>query len=129
MKNVRTVLAAFAVLFAVAGTQAQELKKATPNRAAMKAAKESVDAELQLTPEQKTKMDAIRKKYVEKARDLKSGEREERRKQMMALHDERDAEVKSILTEEQYKKFIEFRKKRKEEIKEKMEEKRKEKVN
>lgn len=127
MKNVRTVIAAFAVLFAVAGTQAQELKKAAPARANMKAAKESMDAELQLTPEQKTKMDALRKKYAEKTRDLREVERDKRREQIMALQEERDAEVKTILTDEQYKKFVEVRKKRKEEAKERMEQRRKEK--
>jgi|GEM_PF-1357142 len=120
MKNLRIAIAAFA-LFAAFGTQAQELKKATP-RAAVRAGKEAMDAELKLTPDQKTKMDAIRKKYMEKTRDLKANEREERRKEVMALYDQRDAEIKGVLTEEQYQKFLEFRKKRKEEVKERMQE-------
>lgn len=122
MKNLKIVIAAFA-LFAAIGTQAQELKKATPaQRASIKAGKESVDAELKLTPDQKTKMDAIRKKYMEKTRDIKANEREERRKQVLALYDERDAEIKGVLTEEQYKKFVEFREKRRAEMKDRMQE-------
>lgn len=122
MKNLKTVFAAFAFMFAAAGTQAQDLKKAAtdPDRLEAKKAKEALDTELNLTPEQKTQMAELRKKYALKAREVKAVQKEERKKQMMALHDERDAEVKKLLTADQYKTFIEFRAKRKEQIREKV---------
>lgn len=117
MKTVRIAIAAVALLFA-AGAQAQELRKTEARRemsAKMKQERENFNEMLKLTPEQQAKMKDIRMKYAGKTRELRNTEKAERRKKTLELHDQREAEIKAVLTADQYKSYLEYREKRKSE--------------
>jgi Spy/CpxP family protein refolding chaperone len=61
--------------------------------------------ELNLTAEQKTKVEAVLKEQAETLRGLRDAAPEERREKMQAARKEIDAKIKAILTTEQYAKW------------------------
>jgi protein CpxP len=68
--------------------------------------------ELQLTADQKTKIEAVLKEQAETLRGLREAAPEERREKMQAARTEINAKVKSILTAEQYAKWEKLREER-----------------
>lgn len=70
---------------------------------------ERMTKELALTPEQKAKVEAINLRYAEKGaevRQAREAERAQARKEGKAMHDAHDAEMKTVLTAEQYTKWV-----------------------
>lgn len=76
---------------------------------------ERIKKELALTDEQQKRIDATNQKFKQKADALrKSGSpKDSNRPEFKKLHDERNAEIKSILSEEQYQKWLSLRKENK----------------
>lgn len=77
--------------------------------------------ELKLTKEQETKVTAINKKYMEKQsadwakmRDASDADRAKMRETMRKMQQEKDKEIKAVLTAEQVKLYEENQKKREE---------------
>lgn len=77
-------------------------------------------AKLNLTEDQSAKMDSINMEYFEGLAGLKesSGSKLSKLKKFKSLSSDRDAKVKKILTEEQYKLFKQQQKEMKEDFKE-----------
>lgn len=104
--------------------QAQDKTAKTPQERA-KARTERMSKELGLTPDQAAKVEAINVKYADKAVDMRTerqAERTEVRKEGMAMRDAHDAEIKAVLTADQYAQWTA----KKEEMKERRIEHRKE---
>jgi periplasmic protein CpxP/Spy len=88
--------------------QAQEKEKRTPQERA-KARTEHMTKELALSPEQQAKVEAINLKYadqVEAMRSEREAERTAKREAAKAMHDAHDAEMKAVLTADQYTKWV-----------------------
>jgi periplasmic protein CpxP/Spy len=88
--------------------QAQEKEKRTPQECA-KARTEHMTKELALSPEQQAKVEAINLKYadqVEAMRSEREAERTAKREAAKAMHDAHDAEMKAVLTADQYTKWV-----------------------
>jgi Spy/CpxP family protein refolding chaperone len=107
-------------LAAVAGTlalqplaRAADIKETTPppagdRFAALRERMQETAKELNLTPEQKEKLQAIIRSQTEKLRSLRqdtSLSAEEKRSKFQAIRDEITAEVKKVLTPEQFEKW------------------------
>ncbi len=87
--------------------QAQDKAQRTPEERA-KMRTERLTKELELTPEQATKVQAINVKYADKvdeARKEREADRAEVRKEAKTMHDAHDAEMKAVLTADQYAKW------------------------
>lgn len=96
----------------------QEQGKQPNSEEMVKRQTEQMVKELTLNETQKTKVEAINKKFGTKMSEtLKAagGDREKTREQMKTLRKDRDTELKSVLTAEQYTKYQEFEKKKMEE--------------
>jgi protein CpxP len=65
--------------------------------------------ELNLTADQKTKVEAVLKEQAETMRGLRDAAPEERREKMQAARKEIDGKIKAILTAEQYAKWEKMR--------------------
>ncbi|MBX2972658.1 MAG: hypothetical protein KF797_06115 [Flavobacteriales bacterium] len=103
--------------------QAQDKAQRTPEERA-KMRTERLTKELELTPEQAAKVEAINMKYagkVDEVRKEREAERAEVRKEAKTMHDAHDAEMKAVLTADQYAKWTA----RKEEMRNKQHERRK----
>jgi periplasmic protein CpxP/Spy len=88
--------------------QAQEKEKRTPQERA-KARTEHMTKELALSPEQQAKVETINLKYadqVEAMRSEREAERTAKREAAKAMHDAHDAEMKAVLTADQYTKWV-----------------------
>lgn len=88
--------------------QAQEKDKKTPQERA-KARTEHMTKELALSPEQQAKVEAINLKYadqVEAVRSEREAERTAKREAAKAMHDAHDAEMKAVLTADQYTMWV-----------------------
>jgi hypothetical protein len=123
MKNVKTVLACVMALCLSTVTQAQEKAQAADSQR-----QESVDrlksdvSRLSLTEEQKAPFLEITKKYAEKVKAVNANtdlSKIDRLKEVKTLRIAKDEEVKSLLTEEQFKTYQEIREERKEKRREK----------
>jgi periplasmic protein CpxP/Spy len=89
-------------------TQAQEKDRKTPEERA-KLRTEHMTKELALSPEQQAKVEAINLKYadqVEAVRSEREAERTAKREAAKAMHDAHDAEMKAVLTADQYTKWV-----------------------
>lgn len=88
--------------------QAQEKDKKTPQERA-KARTEHMTKALALSPEQQAKVEAINLKYadqVEAVRSEREAERTAKREAAKAMHDAHDAEMKAVLTADQYTMWV-----------------------
>lgn len=86
---------------------------------------EQMVADLDLNKEQIPKVEAINKKYSEKTQQIfqnGDGDRSKNREKMESLRNEKNVELKTVLTKAQYTKFIELEEKRIEERRQRMEE-------
>ena len=103
--------------------QAQDKVKKSPEERA-KARTEHMTKELGLSPEQASKLEAINLKYADKGAELRKereAERAEARREGKELRDAHEAEMKAVLTPDQFAKWMAKR----EEMKEKRMEHRK----
>ncbi|MEO8066050.1 MAG: hypothetical protein ABI599_00015 [Flavobacteriales bacterium] len=95
--------------------QAQEAGREKPHRGErMGLRTEEMTKELGLSDEQAAKLKAMNDRYAEevKAAQPTEAERAARREKMKDVQTRRDAELKSLLTEEQYAKMMELRQQR-----------------
>ena len=125
MKNLKITLIAVLVAFLSNGLVAQEkTDKPTKQerRAEMVEQFKIIKEKLALTPDQEVKFKEISKKYREKAKTIKDveGDRKEKRKQIMEVKSQKDAEMKAFLSESQFKTYLEIKDDMKEKHKEKM---------
>lgn len=74
-------------------------------------------AKLNLTPAQKQKIEALNKQMMEKMKGERNAKPEDRREKMKALQDWHRAELKKILTAEQFAKFEKLMKEAREKFK------------
>lgn len=122
MKNLKLV-AAMALFFGLStvSVSAQEKDKKAQKMEQVKIAKEK----LALTPDQEAKFMEVNKKYGSRMKAVNQEARKERIKNLKTIKSERDAEMKSILSESQYKSYLELQEQRKAKIKERMKDRRK----
>ena len=122
-KNILLVIGLFISMMTFAQPPGPPGGQMDPAEMAKKQTKEMVE-DLGLDEEQATKVEAVNTKFAEKMQEMfKSGggpggsdeEREAMHKKMDTLHSDKDADLKEILTEEQYKKYQEIEKKKMEE--------------
>ncbi len=75
---------------------------------------------LTLTPEQQTSFKEIALKFGQKMKAIKTSDSDKKtkRQELKSLKTEKDAEIKSLLSEEQFKKYLEMQSERREKIKE-----------
>ena len=100
------IIAALASMTVAA--QAQEKDRKTPQERA-KLRTEHMTKELELSPEQQAKVEAINLKYadrVEAVRAEREAERTAKRDAAEAMHAAHDAEMKAVLTADQYTKWV-----------------------
>lgn len=100
------IIAALASMTVAA--QAQEKDRKTPQERA-KLRTEHMTKELELSPEQQAKVEAINLKYadrVEAVRAEREAERTAKREAAEAMHAAHDAEMKAVLTADQYTKWV-----------------------
>lgn len=74
---------------------------------------EKMIADLKLDEKQAVEFRKLQKEYMEKAqkeREAMKAEREKQRAKMMAMREDRNARMKKILTDEQYKQFLDKQK-------------------
>ncbi|MBN1924560.1 MAG: hypothetical protein JW798_01885 [Prolixibacteraceae bacterium] len=79
---------------------------------------EQMVEDLSLNDDQTKKVEAINRKYGEKTREMfqsAQGNFEGMREKMETIREEKNGELKAVLTEDQYNKYIEIEKKRMEE--------------
>jgi Spy/CpxP family protein refolding chaperone len=118
--KLRSFLFAFAFLFVGIMAMAQPLQgmgQFNPEEM-IKRQTEQMVKDLGLNDSQKTKIEALNKKYGAKMGEVfqsAGGDREKVREKMTAMRTEKDAELKTILTPEQFTKYQELEKKRMEE--------------
>jgi hypothetical protein len=100
-------LAAFSLVSTVQAS-AQDNKKEPEERARILT--EKMKTELSLTDEQVPKVEAINLKYAKKNSEVRDGGggRLAKLKSLKASQEEKDKEMKGVLTEEQYKKYREM---------------------
>ncbi len=88
--------------------QAQEKDRKTPEERA-KVRTERMTKELALSPEQQAKVEAINLKYADQAEVIRAereAERTAKREAAEAMHAAHDAEMKAVLTADQYTKWV-----------------------
>ena len=124
MKKLMMTVALVAITL---GAQAQEKEKRTPEERA-KAQTERMTKELGLSADQAAKLEPINLKYAQEGAALRAeyeAQREAMRKEGKGrkLVEAHDAEVKPILTPEQYEKWQALKAEKKEKMKEKRKEK------
>lgn len=75
---------------------------------------------LALTPKQQTSFKEIALKFGQKMKAIKTSDSDKKtkRQELKSLKTEKDAEIKSLLSEEQFKKYLEMQSERREKIKE-----------
>jgi len=98
--------------------RAQDNKPNRPERGAgqrgdmVKERLAKLSEELELTADQKTKIEAVLKEQAESMRGLRDAAPEERREKMQAARQEINAKIKGILTADQYAKWEKIREER-----------------
>lgn len=108
------------LLLGIAVAGSSQSKFTEEQKKEFKEKQEAYKAKLNLTEDQAAKMEAINMTYLEGLSALKesSGSKLSKYKKFKSLNNERDAQAKKILTEDQYKIFKEQQKEMKEDFKE-----------
>jgi Spy/CpxP family protein refolding chaperone len=91
----------------------EQKKKHIERRRDHEAKVSEMKAALALTPEQETKMNTINEKFKGKLKTWRNADRRENRSELQKLRREHEAEVKTILTPEQFEKWKTMRHERK----------------
>ncbi|WP_075591055.1 DUF4890 domain-containing protein [Labilibacter marinus] len=108
MKNLIFTLAAFLVLSISVNAQGPQ-RGGTPEEMAKKQT-EKMKKDLSLSEDQVTKVSAINLKYAKKIDEVRnnaSGDRAAMRESMQPIRKARNAEMKKVLSEDQYKTMVE----------------------
>lgn len=125
MKNLKAVLAALAISAFVTNVQAQDRPKLTDEqRQEMKAQFEESKKRLALTPEQEKSFKEIHQKYAPEMKSVRKSEsdKSDKRQKMKDLRERKDADIKAILSEQQYKTYLEMQKERHQKMRDKRKE-------
>lgn len=117
----KKMLMLLCVLLTTAVTGFTQSKLSEEQKKEFKEKQEAFKAKLNLTEDQAAKMEAINMTYFEGLSALRqsSGSKLSKYKKFKSLSNERDAQAKKILTNEQYKIYKQQQKEMKEELKEK----------
>lgn len=122
MKKLHLILLAATTFFLAAGNlQAQERKVLSEEEREEIVENAKINLEkLALTDEQKPSYKAINQKYAEKLKTLKLNEEDRRTKlkAAKAIQEEKNAEMKTLLNEAQYKTYLEMQAERRNKLKE-----------
>lgn len=98
----KTMVGATVMLLAVTTTVSAQDRAAE----GAKRATDKMKTELSLTDAQYPKVEQINKEFMEKAKESRSiTDKTEREKGVKAFSDERDAKLKAVLTDEQFKQY------------------------
>lgn len=121
MKTLKLIAAGCLLALTTQNALAQDQKpRLNPEqKQEMKAQFEKDKARLQLSPEQETKMKEINQKYAGEMKGMRDKARSEKRQQGQEMRERRNAEVKAVLSESQYKTFLQLQDERKARFKEK----------
>jgi len=121
MKNVKIIFATllFLIMFSInlnAQTQENQLPKVKNMDPPQKV--NNTRLQIGITPEQQKPYDAIVIKYAGKFEELKASTstKEEKLKAFTGLQSDKNAEVKKLLTEDQYKIYLRVQEERKEKV-------------
>lgn len=130
MNSFKKVVMGMSLLIAASLVQAEEAKwrDLSPGERAAHHT-ERMTEKLGLSSEQEAQVEAINLKYADKIAALRSeseSERKEKRKAIKALFEEKDKELKAVLTEEQYQQYREHKKAMHKKMKHKRNERREE---
>lgn len=121
MKNLKLIFTALLFVAFAANIQAQEAKpeKKRPQltetqKEERKAKFEESKKRLALSPEQEKSFVAISKKFKDELKALKEteGDRKEKGQKVKEIKDRKDAEMKKILSEQQFKTYLDIQKER-----------------
>ena len=122
MKNLKLIgLIALFVTMSTTQIVAQEKVNKAEREAQFKIAKEK----LALSPDQEVKFKEMNKKYGAKMKEINQESRKEKIKTLKALKTEKDAEMKTLLSQSQYKTYLELQEDRIAKMKERRKEKKK----
>lgn len=120
MKNVKMILGTVLLSVLFSNTiNAQDLPVLTPEKKVeIKNQMQANKDRLALTPEQQVPFRGIIKLYAEKMRELRKSEltTSEKKIKMQEINAGRDAEMKNLLTVEQYKTYLELQEERRSKI-------------
>jgi lipopolysaccharide export LptBFGC system permease protein LptF len=121
MKKIKLVLA-LAFLFAISSNVASA--QATDKKAEMKEQMKAAKEKLALTAEQEPKFMEISKKYALKMKEVKDGNQNKREKfkAIKEIQSQKNEEIKVVLSEEQFKTYLQMQEERKAMMKERREE-------
>jgi len=121
-KIVLLSFAAFVLGISITFAQGNEPKLTEKQQEQMAESLEAYYAVLDLSEEQKTEFEAISKKYGAQMMEVRdgSGGKMQKYKQVKAIRKEKDAEMKALLSDDQYKVYLE----KQEELQDKMREQR-----
>lgn len=122
MKNFKLIgLIALFVTMSTTQIVAQEKVNKAEREAQFKIAKEK----LALSPDQEVKFKEMNKKYGAKMKEINQESRKEKIKTLKALKTEKDTEMKILLSQSQYKTYLELQEDRIAKMKERRKEKKK----
>lgn len=123
MKNLKFLLVIIcAILMIPNSTNAQDVSKtSTLKKHELKEAMQESIEKLALSPEQKTKFEEVSKKYVKEMKDVREPKeaRLARKHKIKAIQDQKDAEMKNVLSATQFSNYLEMKKDFKNKIREK----------
>ncbi len=106
----RKVLVMFLIV-AISGISAFAQQNQEERRQRMEQMNERIATDLKLDDKQKAEFKKVNEKYLKKMTDemqnMQDMDREERRAKMQAMNDERNADMKKIMTDEQFKQYQE----------------------
>lgn len=130
MKNLKLVFTALALSAFVCSIQAQDTKttqapKHTEAQKQERKAKfEEMKTKLALTPQQEQSFKEINKKFREEIKGVKAdeGDRGAKFEKIKGIRDRKDNEMKKILSEQQYKTYLEIQNERHQKMKDKRKE-------
>ncbi|MDL2214844.1 DUF4890 domain-containing protein [Dysgonomonas sp. OttesenSCG-928-M03] len=104
------LLSLLILLFVITGgLSAQRRQQASPEMRA-KRQTETLAEKLSLSEEQKQKVYDLNLKYANQAESTRSNDGQDRRAQFRKQQEQKDAELKTILTDEQQKQYEDFKK-------------------
>jgi len=120
MKLVK-LIAPMLILFIAFNTFAQEQTRKTPEERAKNQTK-AIDKECQLTPEQKTKVEQIILSAINQTKEVRQKDipRRDKMIEIKKINEDRDLQMKSTLTPDQYAKYQALVEKMKAKTKERM---------
>jgi lipopolysaccharide export LptBFGC system permease protein LptF len=121
MKKIKLILA-LAFLFAISSNVATA--QATDKKAEMKEQMKAAKEKLALTAEQEPKFMEISKKYALKMKELKDGNQDKREKfkSVKEIQSQKNEEIKTVLSEDQFKTYLQMQEERKAAMKGRMKE-------